>query len=154
MLNIKLKTRRKLMNRKLILLYLVILVLISGATYASAEDANLFGRPKSITFKGENQNWLVVHQMYLVGTEIEYETNIRYKGNNEKLKKIPSMYYTLSDKEENLGVGGTFSLKESNVFKTERMECFGCKYLDKKKGITFIIGDWEDYEEKVVINRQ
>ncbi|WP_226679954.1 hypothetical protein [Sutcliffiella horikoshii] len=142
------------MIKNLRLICLVILVLISGATTASAENTNLFGRPKSITFKGENQNWLVVHLMYLVGTEIEYETKIRYKGNNEQLKNRPSLFYTFIDKEEKLGVGGVFSLKESNVFKIERRVCDGCQYLDKKKKITLIIDDWEDYEERVVLYRQ
>ncbi|MEA3320705.1 MAG: hypothetical protein U9Q88_11810 [Bacillota bacterium] len=141
------------MIKKLRLLCLVILVLISGASYASAENTNLFGRPTSITFKGENQNWLVVHQMYLVGTEIEYDTKIRYKGKNEKVKTLPTMYYSFTDKGENLGVGGIFSLKESNVFKVERMVCEGCHYLDKKNKITFTVGDWEDYEERVVLYR-
>ncbi|TYS68133.1 hypothetical protein FZC76_10320 [Sutcliffiella horikoshii] len=141
------------MSKNLSLLCLVILVFISRATYASAENTNLFGRPNSITFKGEDQNWLVVHQMYLVGTEIEYETKIRYKGDNEKIKTLPTMYYSFTDKGENLGVGGVFSLKESNEFKI-RMVCDGCQYFDKKKKITFTVGDWEDYEERVVLFRE
>jgi hypothetical protein len=46
------------------------------------------------------------------------------------LKNLPSLHYSLTDKDEELG--GTFSLKNSNMFQSERMECFGCKYLDEK----------------------
>lgn len=140
------------MNTKLNLFFVVILVLFLGATNTSADETNLFGRQKSITFKGENQNWLVVHQMYLVGTEIEYETKIRYKGNNVRLKNLSSVYYSIGDKDGYLG--GTFSLKNSNVFHSERMECYGCKYLDKKEEITFIIGEWEDYKESLTLKRE
>lgn len=140
------------MITKLKLLFPVILVLIFGAINVNAEDKNFFGRPKSIAFKGENQNWFVVYQMYLIGTEIEYETKIRYKGNNIKLKNLPSLYYSITDKDGNLV--GTFSLKNSNVFQSERMECFGCKYLDKKKEVTFVIGEWQDYEESLILKRE
>ncbi|MBM7583951.1 hypothetical protein JOC86_000488 [Bacillus pakistanensis] len=131
--------------------FLVILVLFLGATNVNAENISFFGRPKSITFKGENQNWLVVHQMFLIGTEIEYETKIEYKGNDDKLKNLPSLYYSITDKD--IELAGIFSLKSSNVFHSERMECLGCKYLDKKKEITFIIGEWEDYEESLILKR-
>jgi hypothetical protein len=140
------------MNTKLIFLFLVILGLILGATNASAEDINLLGQANSITFKGENQNWLVVHQMYLMGSEIEYNTKIRYKGNNDKLKNLPSLHYSITDKDGELG--GTFSLKDSNVFQSERIECPGCKYLDKQKEVTFIIGEREDYEESLILKKE
>ncbi|MFC0559179.1 hypothetical protein [Halalkalibacter alkalisediminis] len=140
------------MKTKLNLFFVVILVLFLGATNISADETNLFGRQKSISFKGENQNWLVVHQMYLVGTEIEYDTKIRYKGNNVKLKNLSSLHYSIGDKDGYLG--GTFSLKNSNVFHSGRMECYGCKYLDKKEEITFIIGEWEDYEESLTLKRE
>ncbi len=42
----------------------------------------------------------------------------------------------------------------SNVFHSERMECYGCKYLDEKEEITFIIGEWEDYEESLILKRE
>ena len=140
------------MNTKLKLLFLVILVLVSVTTIVSAEETNLFGRPKSITFKGENQNWLVEHRMYLVGTEIEYDIKIRYKGDNVQLKNLPSLYYSIGDNEGYLG--GTFSLRNSNEFMSERMECYGCKYLDKKKEVTFIIGEWEFYKESLSLKRE
>ncbi|MFS0639166.1 hypothetical protein AB1K84_25160 [Mesobacillus foraminis] len=140
------------MKPKFKLLFLVILVLFLGVTNVNAENISFFGRPKSITFKGENQNWCVVHRMYLIGTEIEYETIIKYKGNDAKLITLPSLYYSITDKDVELA--GTFSLKRSNVFQSERTECFGCKYLDKKKDITFIIGQWEDYEESLILKRE
>ena len=139
---------------KLKLLSLVILVLISGTTYASAENTNLFGRPKSITFKGENENWYVVHNMYLVGTEIEYDTKIRYKGNKEKIDNLPYLHYIITDKVGNPGLGGTFSLEKSTVFQSGRTECSGCTYLDKKKEVIFIFGKWEEYEEILILERE
>jgi len=142
------------MKMKFKLLYLVILVLISGATYANAEDENFFGRPKSITFKGENENWYVVHHMYLVDTEIEYDTKIRYKGNNEKMKNLPYLNYMITDEIGNPGLGGTFSLNESNEFHSGRTECSGCTYLDKNKEVTFIFGKWEEYDEIVILKRE
>ncbi len=140
------------MNSKINLLFVVIMVLFLGATYTNADETNLFGRQKSITFKGENQNWIVVHKMYLVGTEVEYDTKIRFKGRDLKFKNLSSLHYSISHKDGSLG--GTFSLKNSNVFYSERMVCNGCKYLDKKNEITFIIGEWEDYEESLILKRE
>ena len=140
------------MKTKFKLLFLVILVLFLGASNVNAENISFFGRAKSIIFKGENQNWLVVHQMFLIGTEIEYETKIKYNGNDAKLKNLPSLYYSITDKNGELA--GKFSLKNSNVFQSERMKCLGCTYLDKKKEITFIIGEGEDYEESLILKKE
>lgn len=148
----KTKTRRNLMKIKFKLLFIVVLVLFLGATSVNAESVSVSGRPKSITFKGENQNWLVAHQMFLIGTEIDYETKIKYKGKDAKLKSLPTLYYSLIDRGVNLS--GEFSLKNSNLFQSERMECLGCKYLDKEKEIIFIIGRGEDYEESLILERE
>ncbi|MEB1808317.1 MAG: hypothetical protein LPK26_13675 [Bacillaceae bacterium] len=123
-----------------------------GASAVSAADSNNFGRPKAITFIGESQNWLVVYQMYLVGTEIQIQTKINYKGHNEKIKNQPTLHYSIID--EGTNVFGTFSLKKSNVFQSEKIECGGCKFLDKKKEVTFIIGEWEHYEERITLRRE
>lgn len=127
-----------------------------GASTVNADDSNKFGRPKELTFTGESQNWLVVkdtvgHQMYLVGTEIEIQTKISYKGDDETIKRRPTLYYSIFD--EGTNVFGTFSLKNSNVYQSEKMECGGCKFLDNKKDVIFIIGEWEEYEERIILSR-
>ncbi|MDE5416043.1 hypothetical protein [Alkalihalobacterium chitinilyticum] len=138
-------------NVKWLFIMIVAFSCLSAYT-VSAEDSNGFGRPKAITFTGENQNWLVVHQMYLIGTEVKIQTQINYKGDDEKIKNRPLLHYSIFD--EGTNVFGTFSLNHSNIYQSEKTECSGCKFLDKKKEVTFIIGEWEEYEERITLRRE
>lgn len=133
----------------------VLLLFLVLGTNANAENKNLFGRPKAVAFKGDTQNWFVVHRMYLIGTEIYFETKIRYKGNDSKIKKSTSLYYSVLDKKGiSVFHGDIFSLDKSNEFKSERMDCYGCKYLDSEEKITFIINEWQDNEETLILKRE
>ncbi|KYD04106.1 hypothetical protein B4102_3326 [Heyndrickxia sporothermodurans] len=89
--------------------------------------------------------------MYLKGSEIEFDTKIKYKGNMNKIKNLPSISYSISGKHS--FYGSQFSLKNSNEFQSKRMPCGGCEYLDKEKEITvfiYIDGD----KEKIILTRE
>ncbi|RXJ04458.1 hypothetical protein DS745_03480 [Anaerobacillus alkaliphilus] len=135
---------------KLKFLSILLLVFILSPSITTAEETNLL--TSSMTYKGENQNWSVEHKIYLVGTEVEYETKIRYKGNDNELKNIIPLRYTIGDKDG--VISGNFSLKDGNVYHSERVECGGCRYKENLKETTFIIGEWLDYEERLILSRE
>ncbi|ARK32266.1 hypothetical protein [Halalkalibacter krulwichiae] len=138
------------MDNKGNIFILVILVMILGLAPVSAQEPNAFTRPTSVAFKGESPNWIVEHRLYLVGTDVDYETKITYRGEDQTIIGSPSLRYTIDDQEGGY-ITDTFSLNKAHLFQSKRLACYGCKYLDKKKEITVTIGEWEDYEEKIVL---
>jgi hypothetical protein len=133
------------------LLFPLILVLGLGSTITNAEDKQFLVRPNSISFKGENQNWFILHQMYLKGTEIEVDTKIIYKGNVNKIKNLPFISYSIYG---NHGFyGSQFSYNNSNEFQSKRMSCGGCKYLDKEREVTVVLYI-DGNQENLILTRE
>ncbi|CAM3544230.1 hypothetical protein [Cytobacillus oceanisediminis] len=121
-------------------------------TFEKAEASSLWGHPHSIVFKGESKNWFVEHKRFLIGTMVEYETSLTYKGTNQYIKKVRYLTYLITDGASDLA--GDFSLKCGSEYKTERIECGGCRYLDKQESLTFILDEYGKFEERIILKRE
>ncbi|OLS40522.1 hypothetical protein [Bacillus sp. MRMR6] len=131
-----------------------ILLLFCGNSTTYAETIHFF-RPKSVTFTGGSQNWDMVYRMYLKGTEVSYEFNIKYKGKDEKVKSKTFLLHQL-DKKGVYEIGAwDFHLDQFNQYQSGVIkDCYGCQYWDKEKRVIFIINRWEEKPETVVLTNK
>ncbi|WP_216831146.1 hypothetical protein [Alkalihalobacterium elongatum] len=120
----------------------------------SAEEPHLLSRPKAVTFIGETQDWYIEHQMKLIGTDLNYNTKLNYKGNDTKILNTSPLYYQIVDKKGGTH-GSCFNLNNEKLFQSKNISCGGCHYLDQESEVTCVIHLPNiDKEEVVILKRK
>ncbi|WP_088015034.1 hypothetical protein [Gottfriedia acidiceleris] len=139
------------MKNKITLLTFCLLFLFNSITPVKGEIANHLFSSKSVSFRGVDNNWEIIHEMTLVGTDILFQTSIKYKGKYDKdLVKSNSRYLIIY---RNGTIGGeTFLLNQSGEFHGKKRECGGCEFIDKEKELYYEIY-WKDNISRVILNR-
>lgn len=118
---------------------------------AHGEITNHLFSSKTVSFKGIDDNWEVLHEMTLVGTDILYQTTIKYKGKYDKALVRSNSHYLIKYNHGTIG-GETFSLNQSGEFQGKKRECGGCEFLDKEKEVYYEIY-WKGKINSVVLRR-
>lgn len=138
------------MKIKILLTTFCLLFFLNSTTLINAEVANhLFGS-ETVSFKGVDKKWEILYRMSLIGTEIKYETTIKYKGNYDTTLGS-NFHYLITDKH--LGtIGEGFSLNKSGEYHGKKKACGGCKFLDREKEVFSEIY-WKDKKNRVVLKR-
>ena len=86
-------------------------------------------RSHSVTYQGEDENWLITINAHLVGLNGSYNTRIQYK---EK-EPIYVVDYNIYPHYQG---GGIVSLSEEGFYYSE---CDDCGYFDKDEELLFFI---------------
>jgi hypothetical protein len=89
--------------------------------------------------------------MTLVGTDILYQTTIKYKGKYDKDLIKSNLRYLINYNEGTIG-GETFLLNQSGEFHGKKRECGGCEFIDKVKEINYEIY-WKDTISTVILKK-
>lgn len=139
------------MKIKIILTTFCLLFLLNSTTLVNAEVANKLFSSNTVSFKGVDKKWEILYRMSLIGTEIKYETIIKYKGNYDTSLVTSNFHYLITDKH--LGtIGEGFSLDKSGEFHGKKRECGGCKFQNREKEV-FCEIYWKDKKDRVVLKR-
>ncbi|QKE73975.1 hypothetical protein HPK19_14670 [Arthrobacter citreus] len=136
--------------KKAVLIF-CLLFLFNSTALVHGEIENHFFQSKTVSFKGVDNNWEISHKMTLVGTDILFETTIKYKGKYDKdLAKSPSHYLI----KYSHGIIGSeaFLLNKSNEFHSKKRECGGCEFLDNENEVHIEIY-WKDKISTVILKR-
>ncbi|MGG0179199.1 hypothetical protein [Gottfriedia acidiceleris] len=128
-----------------------LLFLINSITTEHREIANHLFSTKSVSFKGVDNNWEILHEMNLVGTDILYQTTIKYKGKYDKDLIKSNSRYLINYNGGTIG-GETFLLNQSGEFHGKKRECGGCEFIDKEKEINYEIY-WKDTISTVILKK-
>ncbi|UPM54593.1 hypothetical protein [Gottfriedia acidiceleris] len=89
--------------------------------------------------------------MTLVGTDILYQTNIKYKGKYDKNLIKSNSRYLISYNEGIIG-GETFLLYQSGEFHGKKRESGGCEFIDQEKEIYYEIY-WKDTISTIIVKK-
>ncbi|MGG2025016.1 hypothetical protein AB1282_04460 [Gottfriedia sp. S16(2024)] len=128
-----------------------LLFLLNSITTVHGEIANHLFSTKSVSFKGSDNNWEVLHEMTLVGTDILFQTTIKYKGKFDKDLIKSYSHYLISYNNGTIG-GEKFLLNQSGEFHGKKRECGGCEFIDKEKEIYYEIY-WKDAISTVILKK-
>lgn len=100
----------------------------------SADDSkHLFGS-ETIEFKGDNSDWSVDFREHLVGTDINIEMRIAYKGKIASRHNTSRCHIFISDNAFG-AVQYAFSLNRLGKYHVKSKECYGCRMLNNQEYI-------------------
>jgi hypothetical protein len=128
-----------------------LLFVFNSITTVHGEIANHLFSTKSVSFKGADNNWEILHKMTLVGTDLLYQTTIKYKGKYDKDLIKSNSHYLISYRGGTIG-GETFLLNQSGEFHSKKRECGGCEFIDKVNEINYEIY-WKDTISTVILKK-
>jgi len=128
-----------------------LLFLFSSITTVHGEIANHLFSTKSVSFQGADNNWEISHEMTLVGTDILYQTTIKYKGKYDKDLIKSNSRYLIYYNGGTIG-GETFLLNQSGEFHGKKRECGGCEFIEKENEINYEIY-WKDTISTVILKK-
>ncbi|MEE6452791.1 hypothetical protein RAH41_19685 [Gottfriedia acidiceleris] len=139
------------MKNKIAFTTFCLMFLFYSTASAHGEIANHLFSSKTVSFKGVDNNWEVIHEMTLAGTDILYQTTIKYKGKYDKDLVKSKSHYLIKYNHGTIG-GETFLLNQSGEFHGKKRECGGCEFLDKEKEVYYEIY-WKDKIDSIVLRR-
>lgn len=139
------------MKNKIAFTTLCLIFIFYSTVSAYGEIPNHLFSSKTVSFKGVDNNWEVLHEMTLVGTDILYQTTIKYKGKYDKDLVKSKSHYLINYNHGTIG-GETFLLNKSGEFRGKKRECGGCEFINKEKEV-YIEIYWKDKINNVVLRR-
>ncbi|WP_088041149.1 hypothetical protein [Bacillus sp. EAC] len=119
-------------NLKQLGLICFIIFLLLPNMLVKADYINYFFGSKTIRFKGSNPNWDIVFQENLIGSEIGYETQLKYKGEMPSTYHHTKSLYSISDNQFG-AISHHFSLNKQGAYHQKVTDCSGCQFIDEKE---------------------
>lgn len=140
------------MKNKIALTTFCLLFIFSSTASIHGEIANHLFSSKTVSFIGADKDWEILHQMTLVGTEIIYQTSIKYKGKNDRTLVTSNSRYLITNNHGTGTLGGVFLLNKTGVYHSKKRECGGCEFKDREKEL-FCEIYWNDKINRVILKR-
>lgn len=139
------------MKFKIMLTTFCLMIFFNSSTLVHGEIANHLFSSNTVRFKGADKDWEILYQMSQAGTEIKYQTSIKYKGNYDTALGTSNSRYLITDNHHGT-IGEIFSLNTSGEFHGKKRECGGCEFVDRENEV-FCEIYWNDKINKVVLKK-
>jgi hypothetical protein len=126
----------------------LLLLMLFGCTVLASE------RGTKIIYKGESENWSIISNVYIVGSEVEYKYTVKYKGKN--IDSIGRVTYRLDSIAGSLGGASELDATSNNSRAGKIIGRGGGGNLELVRKATTIIArvEWNNKLESFELKKQ